>query len=88
MKNDRQAPEINRGDRVVVLKQRAFWTDIQPGDIVAYRSDGYVLLRKAARTDDDSIWVLDVPSAPETSAIRIPRSDVIGKVVYRTPPRR
>lgn len=83
MTSDHLAPEINRGDIVVVLKSRYVKQDIQPGDVVAVRQHGQVLLRKVARIEDEHIWVVHGPSGTSAAETQVLRRDVIGKMIWK-----
>ena len=83
MTTDHLAPQVNRGDHVLVLKSRYVDLDIQRGDVVAFRRDGHTLLRKVARVDDECIWVVDAPSGTSAAETRLPRREVIGKMIWK-----
>ena len=70
-------PDVQRGDRVLVLKSRFLELDIQSGDIVSFRRDGKTYLRKVARLDDENVWVID-----DSSERRISRNNVTGKKIH------
>ncbi len=82
MRSDRLAPEINPGDWVIVVKTRWIDVDIQPGDVVAFKSNGTTFLRKVARVDNDDVWVVEDSSEAEASQTPIARSDIIAKVLH------
>ena len=77
MSTDALEPDVRRGDYVVVLKGRFSNLDLEPGDIVSFRRDGKTLLRKVARGEDDSVWVLD-----GSSERQLPRRDITGKAIH------
>ena len=83
MTTDRLAPDVNRGDRVLVIKTRYINVDIQPGDIVAFRRDGRLFLRKVARTDAESVWILETSADKGISPTPISRNEITGKMIYR-----
>jgi hypothetical protein len=83
MESEHLAPEVNRGDLVVVLKSRYVEPDVKPGDVVAVRWDGQVLLRKVARVEDEWIWVFDGPSGTSDQEMQVFRRDVIGKMIWK-----
>ena len=77
MSNDALKPDIERGERVVVLKARFIELTIDTGDIVAFQRDGRTYLRKVMRVDKDNVWVSD-----KSSERQIPRRNIIGKVIH------
>ena len=82
MTTDALLPEINRGDRVIVLENRYIDVDIQPGDMVAFKRDDHTMLRKVSRMDNDNVWIIEKTSETETSELPIPRNKLTGKIVY------
>lgn len=83
MTTDSLEPDVHRGDRVLVLKNRFFDVKISPGDVVSFRREGRLFLRKVARADDENVWVIERSAENATSETLIPRSDVTGKMIYR-----
>ncbi len=83
MKNDHLAPEVNRGDYVIVLKSRYAILDIKPGDVVAVRPHGRTLLRRVARVEDECIWVVDDMPGTSAAETQVPRRNIIGKMIWK-----
>lgn len=75
MANDRLAPEVRKGDVVIVLKQRWIESEIKPGDIVTFSDEGKTFLRKVAKTDEAKVWIVRKESKEP-----IERSRITGKV--------
>lgn len=75
---DHLLPDLERGDRVVVLKGQLLALTIDPGDIVAFRRDGRTYLRKVTRVDNSDVWISD-----ESSERKISRLDITAKVIHR-----
>lgn len=88
MRSDHLAPEVKRGDRVVVLNSRYIDVDIDAGDIVAFKREGSTFLRKVVRTDTQSIWVSEKSPQGQASETPIPRRAVVGKMIYKLPVRK
>ena len=88
MTTDNLSPEINLGDRVLVLKVRYLHIPIRDGDIIAYRRDGKAYLSKVVRVERDTVWVVRTSPPRADSAMPIPRREVLGKVVYKLSLRR
>lgn len=82
MASDELSPEIDRGERVLVLKCRYIDVDIQPGDVIAFKQDSHTLLRRVVRTDGDSFWIVDKSAGGEDSEVEVQQGEVIGKVVH------
>jgi len=82
MVSDELSPEIDRGERVLVLKCRYIDVDIQLGDVIAFKRDGHTLLRRVVQTEGDSFWIVEKSAGGEDSEIEVQRGEVIGKVVY------
>jgi len=82
MASDKLSPEINRGERVLVLKCRYIDVDIQPGDVIAFKRDGHTLLRRVVRTDGDSFWIVEKSAGAKDSEVEVQRGELIGKVVH------
>jgi len=82
MMTDDLAPEVSRGERVLVLKSRApgFW--LRPGDVVAFRKDGGTRLRRVMRVGADAVWVRQQSSPDTFIEEEVPREAVVGKMVY------
>jgi hypothetical protein len=83
MASDDLAPAVNRGDRVLVLRNRYFNLAIRPGDVVAFKRDGHVWLRRVVRADARTVWVSAKGGGGETSETPVPRSEVTGKMVWK-----
>jgi len=77
------APEVNRDDRVLVLRNRYVDVDIQPGDVAAFKQEGSTYLRKVAQIDETDIWVLEKSSETEVTQSKVSRDAVIGKMVWK-----
>ncbi len=77
MQSDTLAPEIQRGDRVVVLNRRWLDLDLEAGDIISFGRDGKTLLRRTARIEGDRVWVLEGSLEEE-----IAREEITGKVLH------
>ena len=77
MTSDQLAPEVRKGEAVIVLKQRWVHSEIEPGMIVSFQREGKVLLRKVTRVEDDHIWI-----AMADSTLQIERQQVASKVIY------
>ncbi len=77
MQSDTLAPEIQRGDRVVVLNRRWLDLDLEAGDIISFGRDGKTLLRRTARIEGDRVWVLEGALEEE-----IAREEITGKVLH------
>ena len=80
-------PTLAPGDRVLVLRLR-----VRPGDVVALRDprDGArTILKRVAAVDGDELTVLGDNAAASTDSRTfgpVPRSSVLGRVVYRYAP--
>ena len=83
MTSDAMAPEINRGDHVIVLRGRWVSLDIQPGDVIAFRRHDHAWLRKVARVGAGSIWIVERSPEGRPFQTEIPRNQIIGKVVHK-----
>jgi membrane protease YdiL (CAAX protease family) len=83
MTTDQLAPEIKRGDRVVVLKRPLFDGNVTSGDVVAFKRNRVTHLRKVCCVDGDKIWLVEKRSDDEPYETLISRNAVIGKMVYR-----
>ncbi len=77
MQSDMLAPEIQRGDRVIVLDRRWLDLDLEAGDIISFGRDGKTLLRRTARIEGDRVWVLEGSLEEE-----IAREEITGKVLH------
>jgi len=75
MANDRLAPEVRKGDTVIVLKQRWIQSEIKRGDIVSFSDAGKTFLRKVAQVDEANVWIVR-----EERNEPIERSRITGKV--------
>ena len=75
MQTDTLAPEIQRGDWVVVLNRRWLDLDLEAGDIISFDRDGETFLRRTARIEGDRVWVLEGSLEEE-----IAREQITGKV--------
>jgi membrane protease YdiL (CAAX protease family) len=80
MASDALAPDVVKGDRVVVLKTRLIDVEVVPGDVVAFRRDGRLYLRKVIRTDAENVWVAEASGEQP-----IPRGEITGKMIRRIP---
>ena len=80
-------PALTPGDRVLVLRLRP-----RPGDVIALRDPrdaGRTILKRVAAVDGDDVVVLGDNAAASTDSRTfgpVPRSSVLGRVVYRYAP--
>lgn len=75
--DDALAPEISRGDRVVMLKSGFKDLRLKPGDVVSYgRAEAWRLAR-VTRVAGDTVWIDDGRSHRP-----LPLSAVAGKLIY------
>lgn len=77
MASDRLAPEVRKGDAVIVLKQRWIQSEIKPGDIVAFSDEGKTLLRRVAEVGEAKVWIVRKDGKEP-----IERSRITGKVCH------
>ena len=79
------APALHPGDRLLVMARRP-----RVGDVVALQHDGRVMVKRVATVDGSSVTVhgdnLDA-STDSRSFGPVPRSAILGRVVYRYAPR-
>lgn len=80
-------PTLTPGDRVLVLRLRP-----RPGDVIALldpRGATRTILKRVAAIDGDELTVLGDNAAASTDSRTfgpVPRSSVLGRVVYRYAP--
>jgi nickel-type superoxide dismutase maturation protease len=80
-------PTLAPGDRVLVLRLR-----VRPGDVVALRDprdEARTILKRVTAVDGDELTVLGDNAAASTDSRTfgpVPRSSVLGRVVYRYAP--
>jgi signal peptidase I len=82
---DDLAPQIQQDDTVLLLKNRWSGASIKPGDVVAFHRENKTLLRKVARADDTSVWVIEKTDDGADAETRVPRSDVVGRMLTIVP---
>ncbi len=71
---DAAAPEIPRGSRFLVWK---LGHEFQPGDLIAYRRDGYVSVGRVVRSAGDGCWV----NRNRQADAPVSRGEILGKVI-------
>jgi membrane protease YdiL (CAAX protease family) len=75
---------LNSGDVVIVLRNRWSGPSVKPGDVVAFRRDGRTLVRRVARVNDATVWVIDGTSDDGSPAeAAVPRADLLGRMVRK-----
>ncbi len=77
MSSDALAPQIQRGDRVIVLESGVVELDLEAGDIVSYSQGGKTLLREVSRIEGDTVWIRD-----GDAELELARDQITGKVVH------
>ncbi|MBA7483820.1 hypothetical protein ES707_19337 [subsurface metagenome] len=79
MRSDTLKPDVNNGDKIVVLN-RGFYSNIKTGDIIVFRQNGQTFLRRVKGIDGDEVII-----EPPTRKVirRIPREDIRGKIIYK-----
>lgn len=77
MTSDALAPQIERGDRVIVLESGVVELDLEAGDIVSYSQGGETLLREVSRIEGDTVWIRD-----GDAELELARDQITGKVVH------
>ena len=77
MSSDALAPQIQRGDRVIVLESGVVELDLEAGDIVSYSQGGETLLREVSRIEGDTVWIRD-----GDADLELARDQITGKVVH------
>ena len=76
--DDSLAPDYKQGDYLLMFNggKAGLDLDLEAGDVVSFRPDGMLVLRKIGRLNAEEVWVLE--NGKET---RVSRRDIIGKVV-------
>jgi signal peptidase I len=84
---DSLSPEYQEGDFVLVVKIPFFLRSIRPGDVIVFRQIAYGdLIKRVERIDPAADLLYVKGSHPDSQDSRqfgpIPRSDLIGKVIW------
>ncbi len=83
MTTDELTPEIQRGDMVLMLKARWIRDELKPGDLVAFKHNGPVIMRKVARADAMTVWVSLKDWDGSLLEIAVPRRDILGRMIFK-----
>ena len=82
---DQLAPELARGDLVVVLKNRLGATSIKPGDVITFRQDRRTFIRRVARVSEKVVWISEQTRDEQPVEKAVPLQTVIDKVICSVP---
>ncbi|MDH3492049.1 MAG: CPBP family intramembrane metalloprotease [Acidobacteriota bacterium] len=74
--DDALAPDVRRGDQLIIFKATFVELDLEEGDVIIYRRDGETVLRKIERLDAENAWIRE-----DGSEKRLTRAEILGKVV-------
>ena len=77
MSSDRLAPQVQKGDAVIVLRSRWIKQDVEPGSIIACRRNDRTELRRVIRVEDSNV-VIEVDDGESP----VPRDSVLGKAIH------
>ncbi len=75
--NEVTGADLHQGDSIIVLKQSSSRTELERGDLVAFRRDGRtVRVGRVTRREGDHVWV-----AGEPAELALDPQDIVGKVL-------
>ncbi len=86
IRGDSLAPDYTQGDFVLVSNIPFLFSDLVPGDVIAFRQPGYGLLIKRIQGVDEAGGLNVIGNHPESVDSRtfgaVRRSNILGKVIW------